>query len=112
MKTGVVVTKNGRGRCLEGVMANAGVPQGMVITRDGFKIHVPASCIYQKSSRYYGQVKKHILAKLQDLSLENAIALNEEHGIVLEKVNAVLTHVPGVVPFQPNSNPTHEEMFA
>lgn len=114
MKSRVVVTRNGRGRCLEGIMANGGHSENLVIIRGDIKIHVPSSCVYQKKGPYRGQIRKHIAAKLQDLSLENAIALHEEHGIVLEKVNAVLPGASMIIPFSPAVQNTSivEESFA
>lgn len=109
MKTGVRVVKNGRGRCMEGVMANGGQSENLVITRGNIKIHVPAHCVYQKQSSKRGQIKADILAQLQDLSLENAIALNQEHGIVLERVNAVMT---GVLPVTVKPQYESEALYA
>lgn len=104
--------KNGRGKCLAGVMANAGRAENLVIIRGDIKIHVPESCIVQKKGCNRGLIKKKVLAKLQDLSLESAMHLYTEHGIVLEKVNAALTGASVIVPFEPQPNSIKEEMFA
>ena len=37
-----------------------------------------------------GRIKKSIVAKLRDLTLENMLDLNEKHGVTFEAVNKTL----------------------
>jgi len=54
----------------------------------GLLIILPPNCMRKACTK--GRIKKNIVAKLRDLTLENMLDLNEKHGVTFEAVNKTL----------------------
>lgn len=70
--------KNRRGKLNNGIMANTGFGD-LVIVKQGLKITIPAKSVKRK-----GSLNKKVESMLRVLSTENAVILNQKYGVTVE----------------------------